>query len=97
MTGLDTFGLIAVSMMAACDTLEKRNVWFTLLFAVACFMGSAYGFMTGAWPFGLVEIFWGLLKIVHFVRDPRRRKDPMRATKAELAVYLAQAEAMKER
>jgi hypothetical protein len=38
--------------------LEERSAWFTAVFAVFCVMGSAYGFLQGAWPFGLVEAVW---------------------------------------
>jgi len=27
-------------------------------FTAACVLGSAYGFLQGAWPFGLVEAVW---------------------------------------
>jgi hypothetical protein len=58
MSGLSLFGLFAVIAMLACYTLEKRSSWFILAFAASCVMGSAYGFLQGAWPFGLVEIVW---------------------------------------
>jgi len=38
--------------------LERRSPWFVLAFAIACLLGSMYGFMPGAWPFGLVEAVW---------------------------------------
>jgi len=52
---LTLFGLFAVTMMLVCYALEDRNHWFILAFAVACALGSAYGFLQGSWPFGLVE------------------------------------------
>jgi hypothetical protein len=55
---LTLFGLIAVTAMLVCYTLEKRSHWFILAFAVSCAMGSVYGFLQGAWPFGLVESVW---------------------------------------
>jgi hypothetical protein len=55
---LTLFGLFAVTAMLICYALEKRSRWFILAFAVACALGSAYGFLQGAWPFGLVEIVW---------------------------------------
>jgi hypothetical protein len=57
-TPLTIFGLVAVTAMVVCYALEKRNRWFTAGFAGACLLGSAYGFLQGAWPFGLVEIVW---------------------------------------
>jgi hypothetical protein len=58
MTPLTWFGLFAVSAMLVCYTLEERHRSFTLLFAVSCALGSVYGFLQGAWPFGLVEAVW---------------------------------------
>jgi hypothetical protein len=61
MTLLSTFGLFAVTAMLVCYALESRSPWFILAFAVACALGSAYGFLQGAWPFGLVEAVWSLV------------------------------------
>jgi hypothetical protein len=55
---LTAFGLGAVSLMLICYALEGRSRWWTLGFAGACLMGSTYGFLQGAWPFGLVEAIW---------------------------------------
>lgn len=58
MDALSAFGLLAVSLMLVTYALEARSPWFTLAFAAACAMGSTYGFLQGAWPFGLVEAVW---------------------------------------
>ena len=58
MDGLTAFGLLAVTMMLVCYALEDRSRWYVLAFAVACAFGSAYGFLQGAWPFGVVEAIW---------------------------------------
>ena len=55
---LTAFGLFAVSAMLVFYALEKRSHWFILAFAGSCLLGSAYGFLQGAWPFGLVEAIW---------------------------------------
>lgn len=60
---LSLFGLFAVSAMLLFYTLEERSHWFVLAFAGACAMGSAYGFLQGAWPFGLVEAAWTLIAL----------------------------------
>ncbi len=52
MTALSLFGLFAVTAMLVCYAFEDRSRWFILAFAVACWLGSAYGFLQGAWPFG---------------------------------------------
>jgi hypothetical protein len=44
--------------MLVCYAFEDRNTWFILAFALACVLGSLYGFLQGAWPFGLVEAIW---------------------------------------
>jgi hypothetical protein len=58
---LTAFGLFAVSLMLASYALENRSHWFVLAFAAACGLGSAYGFLQGAWPFGVVEAIWAVV------------------------------------
>ena len=49
--------------MLVCYALEDRSPWFVLGCAGACGLGSAYGFLQGAWPFGLVEAIWALVAL----------------------------------
>jgi hypothetical protein len=63
MDRLTLFGLFAVTAMLACYALEDRSRWFVLGFAFACALGSVYGFMQGAWPFGLVEAIWAVVAL----------------------------------
>ncbi len=63
MDRLTLFGLAAVSAMLLCYAFEARSHWFGLGFAVACAAGSAYGFLQGAWPFGLVEAVWSVVAL----------------------------------
>jgi hypothetical protein len=65
---LTIFGLAAVTAMLILYSLEDRAPVYTIGFAVACFMGSAYGFLQGAWPFGLVEAIWGVVAIRKWFR-----------------------------
>jgi multisubunit Na+/H+ antiporter MnhB subunit len=58
MTGLTLFGLVTVTLMLVFYSLEKRSHWFLLAFSGSCVLASLYGFMQGAWPFGLVEAVW---------------------------------------
>jgi len=58
---LSLFGLFAVTAMLVCYAFEKRSPWFILGFAVACVLGAVYGFLQGAWPFGIVETVWALV------------------------------------
>lgn len=60
---LTLFGLFAVTAMLVCYALEKRSHWFVLGFALACVLGSLYGFLQGAWPFGLIEFIWALIAL----------------------------------
>ena len=75
MDRLTAFGLFAVTVMLICYMLEERAPRWTLLFALGCVMGSVYGFLQGAWPFGLVELAWAAVAPRKW-RD-RRRRDMM--------------------
>ena len=48
--------------------LEDRSPWFVLAFAGSCGLGSAYGFLQGAWPFGLVEAVWSVVALTRWRR-----------------------------
>jgi len=61
MNPLSLFGLFAVTAMMVCYALEKRSPWFILAFSAACALGSVYGFLQGAWPFGMVEAVWAVV------------------------------------
>ena len=63
MDALTLFGLFAVSGMLLTYAFERRSPWFILAFALFCALGSAYGFLQGAWPFGLVEAIWSLVAL----------------------------------
>ena len=67
MDRLTAFGLFAVTAMLLCYALEERSHWFILAFAASCLMGSAYGFLQGAWPFGLVEAVWAVVAVRRFL------------------------------
>jgi hypothetical protein len=55
------FGACAVSFMMAMYALERRHRGFIAAFAFGCLLSSAYGFLSGAWPFGVVEFVWALV------------------------------------
>jgi hypothetical protein len=63
MNTLTLFGLFAVTAMLVTYALESRSRWFILAFAAACGLGSAYGFLQGAWPFGVVEAIWSVVAV----------------------------------
>jgi hypothetical protein len=60
---LTLYGLVAVSLMLFFYAVEDRSPLYVLGFAVACVMGSIYGFLQGAWPFGIVEAVWSVVAI----------------------------------
>ena len=72
MDRLTIFGLFAVTTMLVTYALEKRSHWFILGFAGSCVLGSVYGFLQGAWPFGLVEAVWALVAVRRWWRRDGR-------------------------
>jgi hypothetical protein len=67
---LTIFGACAVSFMMLMYALERRGRGFILAFAAGCFLSSAYGFLAGTWPFGVVEAIWGLIAIHRYTTTP---------------------------
>lgn len=63
MPALTVFGACAVSMMLLSYTLERRSTWWIFVFALACAASSAYGWLSGTWPFGIVEGVWSLVAL----------------------------------
>ncbi len=58
MDALTAFGLLTVTAMLVFYALEDRSPWFILAMAGACLLASIYGFLQGAWPFGVLEVVW---------------------------------------
>ena len=61
MSSLSLFGATAVTAMMIFYWLEERGSSFTLAFALACLASSAYGWLAGTWPFGIVEAVWAIV------------------------------------
>ena len=61
MDRLTLFGVVAVTAMLVCYAAEDRSPAFVAGFAVACLAASIYGFLQGAWPFGIVEAVWAVV------------------------------------
>ncbi len=72
MDELTVFGLLAVTLMLVFYALEDRSPWFILAFAGACALGSVYGFLQGAWPFGVVEAIWAGVAVWRWAQRPKR-------------------------
>ena len=68
MDWLTGFGLFAVTAMLVTYALEARSRWFVLGFAAACALGSLYGFLQGAWPFGVIEAIWSVVALQRWRR-----------------------------
>jgi len=73
---LTLFGLFAVSAMMLCYTFERRSPWFILGFAASCALGSIYGFLQGAWPFGLVEGVWSVIAFSRWLKTKKETHEP---------------------
>jgi hypothetical protein len=54
--------------MLICYALESRSAAFVLAFAAACAASSLYGFLQGAWPFGVVEAVWSVVALRRWYR-----------------------------
>ena len=76
MLPLTIFGLCAVSAMLVCYTFERRHPWWIFGFAIACALGSIYGFLQGAWPFGLVEAVWAVVALRRWLAARTGTGDP---------------------
>jgi hypothetical protein len=68
MDALTLFGVAAVGSMVLFYALEDRSPWFVLAFAAACLLASVYGFLQGAWPFGVVEALWAAIAVQRWRR-----------------------------
>ena len=78
MDSLTLFGLLAVTLMLIFYALEDRSPAYVLAFAGACFLASAYGFLQGAWPFGVVEAIWAIVAIHRWRRKSSDRQAQLR-------------------
>jgi hypothetical protein len=71
MDALTIFGACAVTAMLIFYAVEHRSPTFVLCFAAACVASSAYGFLQGAWPFGVVELIWSVVALQRWRRARR--------------------------
>ena len=72
MNAVTLFGVLAVSFMMVMYALERRHRVFILAFAAGCLLSSAYGFLSGAWPFGVVELVWSGVAVRRYLTRPDR-------------------------
>jgi hypothetical protein len=71
MDPLTLFGVFAVTAMVILYALEDRSPRYVLAFAGACVLASIYGFLQGAWPFGVVEAIWAAIAVQRWRRKLR--------------------------
>ena len=64
------YGVCALSFMMAMYALEHRHRRYIALFAVGCVLSSIYGFLSGAWPFGVIELIWATLAYRRYRATP---------------------------
>jgi hypothetical protein len=74
MDPLTLFGLFAVTAMLVTYALEARASAFVLAFAASCGLASVYGFLSGAWPFGVVEAVWAGVALRRYAARVRGRE-----------------------
>jgi hypothetical protein len=75
---LTVFGACALTFMMLMYALERRRSAFILAFAFGCALSSAYGFLAGTWPFGVVEVVWTAIAVNRYraTRRAELRADP---------------------
>ena len=67
---LTIYGACAVTFMMVMYTLESRHRRYILAFALGCALSSGYGFLSGTWPFGVVEAVWALIALRRYRGRP---------------------------
>ncbi|MEO8695106.1 MAG: hypothetical protein ABI658_16380 [Acidimicrobiales bacterium] len=60
---ITAYGVVAVTFMMTMYALERRGRGYVLAFALGCVLSSGYGFASGAWPFGIVELVWSVVAV----------------------------------
>lgn len=63
---LTAYGVVALTFMMGMYALERRHRRFVVLFALGCLLSSVYGFLSGAWPFGVVELIWAGIAVQRY-------------------------------
>ena len=63
---ITVYGVLALGFMMLMYALERRGRSFILAFALGCLLSSVYGFLSGAWPFGVVEAIWCVVAVQRF-------------------------------
>lgn len=67
-SSLNIYGSIVVTAMMVFYAVEAKSAVFTLLFGLMCIGTSAYGFLAGTWPFGVIEAVWAIIAFRKYVK-----------------------------
>jgi hypothetical protein len=67
---LTIYGVVVLTVMMVMYACEHRNRRLILAFAVGCAISASYGFLSGAWPFGVVEAIWCMIAVARYFRGP---------------------------
>jgi hypothetical protein len=78
---ITVYGVLAVGFMMTMYAMERRGPRYVLLFALGCVLSSAYGFLSGAWPFGVVELVWSGVAVQRY----RAERSTVAADRADVA------------
>jgi hypothetical protein len=70
------YGVVALTFMMAMYALENRGRRFVLAFAAGCVLSAVYGVLSGAWPFGVVELTWSAIAVERYRRRPVGSRRP---------------------
>jgi hypothetical protein len=65
---LTIYGVVVLTFMMVMYALERRDRRLILAFALGCVLSSSYGFLSGTWPFGVVEAVWSVVALHRFAR-----------------------------
>jgi hypothetical protein len=76
---LTAFGATVLTFMMLMYALERRGRGFILAFAVGCALSSAYGFLAGTWPFGIVEAIWSAIALARYRQSSPHPHRPTQA------------------
>ena len=78
---LTIYGVSVLALMMLTYALENRHRHFILAFAICCVLSGLYGFLSGVWPFGVVELVWSTVAIRRWHRtDPFQGEGRLRGS-----------------
>ena len=69
---ITVYGVVALTFMMTMYALERRGAVFVIAFAGGCILSSVYGFVSGAWPFGIVELIWAGIAVRRYQTNTGR-------------------------